>query len=77
MTLDEKEFTLTENNLVICDKDKPSALAGIMGGKGSGIKEDTLAIVFESAKFKRDNVRRTSRTLNQRSDSSRKIRKGR
>ncbi len=76
VTLDEKEFTLTENNLVICDKDKPSALAGIMCGKGSGIKEDTLAIVFESAKFKRDNVRRTSRTLNQRSDSSARFEKG-
>lgn len=76
VTLDEKEFTLTENNLVICDKDKPSALAGIMGGKGSGIKEDTLAIVFESAKFKRDNVRRTSRMLNQRSDSSARFEKG-
>lgn len=76
VTLDEKEFTLTSNNLVICDKDKPSALAGIMGGKGSGIKEDTAAIVFESAKFKRDNVRRTSRTLNQRSDSSARFEKG-
>lgn len=76
VTLDEKEFTLTSNNLVICDKDKPSALAGIMGGKGSGIKEDTAVIVFESAKFKRDNVRRTSRTLNQRSDSSARFEKG-
>lgn len=76
VTLDEREFVLTSNNLVICDKDKPSALAGIMGGKGSGIKEDTTAIVFESAKFKRDNIRRSSRTLNQRSDSSARYEKG-
>ena len=76
VTLDEKEFTLNESNLVICDKDKPSALAGIMGGFGSGIKDDTTAIVFESAKFKRDNVRKTSRTLNQRSDSSARFEKG-
>ena len=76
VTLDEKKFTLGGDNLVICDKDKPSALAGIMGGLGSGIKDDTAAIVFEAAKFKRDNVRKTSRNLNQRSDSSARFEKG-
>ena len=76
VTLDEKEFSLTCDNLVICDKDKPSCLAGIMGGLGSGIKADTKEIVFESARFKRDNVRKTSRTLNQRSDSSARFEKG-
>ncbi len=76
VTLDEKEFELNSNNLVICDKDKPSALAGIMGGLGSGIKDDTKNIVFESAKFKRDNVRKTSKSLNQRSDSSARFEKG-
>ena len=76
VTLDEKRFTLSSDNLVICDKDKPSALAGIMGGLGSGIKDDTAAIVFEAAKFKRDNIRKTSRSLNQRSDSSARFEKG-
>ncbi len=76
VTLDEKEFELDENVLVICDKDKPSALAGIMGGLGSGIKDDTKAIVFEAAKFKRDNIRKTSKNLNQRSDSSSRFEKG-
>ncbi len=76
VTLDNKEFTLNENVLVVCDKNAPSALAGIMGGAGSGVKADTTAIVFESAKFKRDNVRKTSRTLNQRSDSSARFEKG-
>ena len=76
ITLDEKEFVLNKDNLVICDKDKPSCLAGIMGGLGSGIKADTKEIVFESARFKRDNVRKTSRTLNQRSDSSARFEKG-
>ncbi len=76
ITLDEKEFTLTSDNLVICDNEKPSALAGIMGGLGSGIKEDTTAIIFESAKFKRDNIRKSSRSLNQRSASSARFEKG-
>ena len=76
VTLDEKEFSLSPDNLVICDKDKPSCLAGIMGGLGSGIKDDTKEIVFESARFKRDNVRKTSKNLNQRSDSSARFEKG-
>ena len=76
VTLDEKEFALTSDNLVICDNEKPSALAGIMGGLGSGIKEDTTAIIFESAKFKRDNIRKSSRNLNQRSAASARYEKG-
>lgn len=75
-TLDEKEFTLNENNLVICDAEKPVALAGIMGGLNSEIKETTKDIVFESAKFARDSVRKTSRSLGQSSDSSAKFCKG-
>lgn len=70
VTLDEKEFTLTEDNLVICDGDKPVALAGIMGGLNSEITDNTTKVFFESAKFARDNVRKTSRALGQSSDSS-------
>ena len=76
VTLDEKEFTLSTENLVICDGKKPVALAGIMGGLNSEIKGDTAEIVFESAKFKRDSVRKTSRSLGQRSDSSARFEKG-
>ncbi|MBP5194201.1 MAG: phenylalanine--tRNA ligase subunit beta, partial [Clostridia bacterium] len=76
VTLDEKEFALSPENLVICDGKKPVALAGIMGGLNSEIKDDTAAIVFESAKFKRDSVRKTSRSLGQRSDSSARFEKG-
>lgn len=75
-TLDEKEFTLNSNNLVICDGEKPVALAGIMGGLNSEIREDTASVVFEAAKFKRDSVRKTSRALGQRSDSSARFEKG-
>ena len=75
-TLDEKEFTLTSDNLVICDGKKPVALAGIMGGLNSGIKDTTKNVFFESAKFARDNVRKTSRALGQSSDSSSRFEKG-
>ncbi|MBQ1269308.1 MAG: phenylalanine--tRNA ligase subunit beta [Clostridia bacterium] len=76
VTLDKKEFTLTEENLVICDGDKPVCLAGVMGGLNSGITEETTSLVFEAAKFKRDNVRKTSRSLGQRSESSARFEKG-
>lgn len=76
ITLDESEFTLNSNNLVICDKNKPVALAGIMGGLNSEIKQTTKNVVFESAKFSRDNVRKTSKALGQRSDSSSRFEKG-
>ncbi len=76
VTLDEKENVLNGDNLVICDADKPVALAGIMGGMNSGISDDTTDVVFESACFKRDNVRRTSRKLGLRSDSSARFEKG-
>ena len=76
VTLDEKEFTLTTENLVICDGKKPVALAGIMGGLNSEIKATTKNVFFESAKFARDNVRKTSRALGQSSDSSSRFEKG-
>ncbi len=76
VTLDEKEFELTTNNLVICDGVKPVALAGIMGGLNSEIRETTTGVVFEAAKFMRDNIRKTSRALGQASDSSARFAKG-
>ena len=76
VTLDGKENKLNDSMLVICDSDRPVAVAGIMGGANSGIKDDTTEVIFEAAKFARDNVRRTSRTLNLRSDSSSRFEKG-
>ena len=75
-TLDEKEFTLNSENLVICDGNRPVALAGIMGGLNSEITDKTTQLLFEAAKFARDNVRRTSRALGQSSDSSARFEKG-
>ena len=75
-TLDGQELTLTDANMVICDGVKPVALAGVMGGLNSEIRETTNAVLFESAKFARDNIRRTSRALGKRSDSSARYEKG-
>ena len=76
VTLDEREFTLKSDNLVICDGEGPVALAGIMGGLDSGITENTTEILFEAAKFERGSIRRTSRALGQSSDSSHRFEKG-
>ena len=76
VTLDGKEFALSENNLVICDGAKPVALAGVMGGLNSEITENTTQLLFESAKFARDNIRKTSRSLGQSTDASSHYEKG-
>lgn len=75
-TLDEKEFVLNEQNLVICDGKKPVALAGVMGGLNSEITDNTTQLLFESAKFMRDNVRKTARSLGQNTDASAHYEKG-
>ncbi|MCD8041329.1 MAG: phenylalanine--tRNA ligase subunit beta [Clostridia bacterium] len=76
VTLDDKTFKLTSDNLVICDGSKPAALAGIMGGLNTEIKDSTKEVLFESAKFARDNIRKSSRALGQKSDSSALFEKG-
>ena len=75
-TLDGTENTLSENNLVIANAVEPMAVAGVMGGLNSGINADTETVVFEFARFKRDNIRKTSRSIGLRSDSSARFEKG-
>ena len=76
ITLDEKTRVLNPNNLLICDKVKAVGLAGVMGGLNSEIKESTTEVLFESAKFLKDNVRKTSRGLGLRSDAAARFEKG-
>ena len=76
VTLDEKNRVLNHNNLLICDKVKAVGLAGVMGGLNSEIKETTTEVVFEAAKFLKDNVRKTSRGLGLRSDAAARFEKG-
>ena len=76
VTLDEKKRVLNPSNLLICDKIKAVGLAGVMGGLNSEITETTKSVLFESAKFLKDSVRKTSRGLGLRSDAAARFEKG-
>lgn len=76
ITLDEKKRILNTNNLLICDKVKAVGLAGVMGGLNSEITENTKSVLFESAKFLKDNVRKTARGLGLHSDAAARYEKG-
>ena len=75
-TLDGKDYALTTDMLVIADGEKPSCLAGIMGGRESEIEDDTKDLFLESAKFRRDSVRKTGRALGIRTEASGRFEKG-
>lgn len=76
VTLDSKERALTEDMLLICDAQGPIGIAGIMGGENSEIKEDTTTVIFEAAKFRQGNARRTSRSLGLQTESAMRFSKG-
>ncbi len=75
-TLDGVERKLTEKMLVIADGEKPVAVAGVMGGEYSGIMDDTVDVVFESACFDGASVRTTAKALGMRTDASSRFEKG-
>ncbi len=75
-TLDGKNHVLTEENLLIADKTKPLALAGVMGGANSEITEQTTRVLLESAKFDGANNRHTARQLGMSSEASSRYTKG-
>ncbi len=75
-TLDEKENVLNHSNLCICDGRGPIGLAGIMGGLDSEIVDSTNAVMFEAAKFARDNIRRTAKAVGKSTDASALYSKG-
>lgn len=63
VSLDDEERKLTREMLVIADKEKAVAVAGIMGGANSEVSENTTSILLESASFKSSSVHFTGRTL--------------
>jgi phenylalanyl-tRNA synthetase beta chain len=74
--LDESEIDLIEEDLLITNGKEPVALAGIMGGLNSGIKDDTKTILLEVACFDPIRVRKTCRRLGISSDSSYRFERG-
>ena len=75
-TLDGIERKLDDSMLVICDGEKPVAVAGVMGGENSEIKDDTTTVVFESANFMGSSIRKTAQKLGLRTESSGRYEKG-
>ena len=76
VTLDGQKHKLTTENLLIADEQKGIALAGVMGGQNSEIKDNTADVLIESAYFSPTNIRRTSKTLGLRTDASYRFERG-
>ncbi len=76
VTLDGKEHPLSGGELMICDEQGPTGLAGIMGGEESEITEETKELLFECAAFDRTSIRLTARALGIRTESSGRFERG-
>ncbi|MDD6088287.1 MAG: phenylalanine--tRNA ligase subunit beta [Desulfovibrionaceae bacterium] len=76
VTLDGQERVLKDSDLLIRDGDTPVALAGIMGGLNSEIREDSRNVIIESAVFKPGTIRMTARRLGISSESSYRFERG-
>ena len=72
-TLDNKELELDEKTLVIADAKNVLGLAGIKGGKYSGISNETKNIIVESANFNPTLIRKTSQKYNLKTDASKRF----
>jgi phenylalanyl-tRNA synthetase beta chain len=73
ITLDGKERVLAASDLLICDQQRPVALAGVMGGQNSEVHDQTVNILIESAYFTPSVIRKTSKTLGLQTDASRRF----
>jgi phenylalanyl-tRNA synthetase beta chain len=75
-TLDATGRTLSPEMLVIADRDRAQAIAGVMGGAGSEVSPGTRRVAFESAYFRPASVRRTSKRLNLKTEASSRFERG-
>src|SRR5205814_2115828 len=75
-TLDGQERTLSDKMLLIADERHAIALAGVMVGQNSEINNDTTDVLIESAYFKPQNIRATSKALDLRTDASYRFERG-
>jgi phenylalanyl-tRNA synthetase beta chain len=74
-TLDEVERVLDEETVLVCDRDGPTGIAGIMGGQVSEVSEATTRVLLEVANWNGTNILRTSRQLGLRSEASARFEK--
>ncbi|PID58722.1 MAG: phenylalanine--tRNA ligase subunit beta [Ignavibacteriae bacterium] len=75
-TLDSKKRSMLPNDLMICDSEKPVAVAGVMGGENSEVTSGTKDILIESAYFNPSYVRKTAKHLGLSTDSSYRFERG-
>lgn len=75
-TLDGVEREVAAGTLLIWDAERPIAVAGVMGGQNTEVTDSTTEIFLESACFSPASVRRTSKALNLRSESSYRFERG-
>jgi phenylalanyl-tRNA synthetase beta chain len=76
ITLDDVERTLHEEDLMICDEKGPLCIAGVFGGKKSGVSENTNAIFLESAYFNPVSIRKTAKRHQLNTDASFRFERG-
>ncbi len=76
MTLDGEERELHEEDLMICDAEKPMCIAGVFGGIYSGVTEDTTSIFLESAYFDPISIRKTAKRHGLNTDASFRFERG-
>jgi phenylalanyl-tRNA synthetase beta chain len=75
-TLDGVERVLSEEDLLICDVERPVAIGGVMGGATSEVRDDTGDVLLESAYFTRTGVLRTARRLELATEASHRFERG-
>ena len=75
-TLDDVERSLHEEDIMICDENGPLCIAGVFGGKESGVSESTTAIFLESAYFNPVSVRKTAKRHQLNTDASFRFERG-
>jgi len=76
ITLDGKRRKLDQDMLIIADRKRPIAIAGVMGGKNTEVNRKTKTVILESANFEPINIRKTSRKLGLKSEASDRFEKG-
>ena len=76
ITLDEVERELHEEDLMICDDEKPMCIAGVFGGINSGVTESTTSIFLESAYFNPVSIRKTAKRHAMNTDASFRFERG-